>query len=179
MNKTYQLSAQQIKQKELLFKLIDTATQKNIRIFITGGYGLDALYGELTRDHRDIDIYIHAKDEDIFIELLHSIGFSSTNKKVGEVQKREYKNPEFTDSFSIEYGVIEEGMKLLKEESMEEFIPDVPIGLLEGKPIPTFTLKAFKKAIEFNNSSAAKHTEPYRNKQWLDELITKLESKYL
>lgn len=178
MNSEYQPSPQQIVQKELLFRLLDLSEKNKIKVFVMGGYGLDALYGKLTRDHRDFDIYIYKQDETKFKQLLADLNFSSTNRLVGEIKKREYMNPEYTDKFSIEYGIIEEGMRLMSTQSIEDYIPSSPIGVLEGEPVPTFTLKAFKETIEFNNQPAAKHTEPYRHQQWLDELMPKLEAKY-
>lgn len=174
----YTISEQQQKQLDLLFTIIDLAEQDKIRIYITGGYGLDALYGELTRDHRDIDIYLHASDENVFINILYNLGFTATNQLVGEIKKREYKNKNYTDDFSIECGIIEVGMKLMNATSIDDYIPSEPIGKLENKPIWTFTLKAFKKMHEFNNSPAAKHTERYRHQEWLDDLMPKLEAKY-
>lgn len=178
MNPIYQPSPQQIKQKELLFKICNLAEQNNIEIFITGGYGLDALYGALTRDHRDFDIYLYSKDEKMFVKLLEKIGFYPTKQLIGEVKKREYKSPEFVDGFSIEYALIEEGMKLSGMTNITGYIPTEPTGTLDGKPIRTFRLKGFKKMIDFNNQPTAKHTEAYRHQKWLDGLLPKLENKF-
>ncbi len=174
----YNPSPQQQQQLDLLFKILDLASQNNIRLYVTGGYGLDALYGELTRNHRDIDVYLHTSDEAGFIKILNALGFSATSQTIGEVKKREYKNPDFTDEFSIEYGIIEEGMRLMNTTSIAEYVPTTPIGVLNGKPIWTFTLFAFKKMHTFNKSPAARHTEPYRHQHWLDNLMPKLEVKY-
>ena len=58
----YTPSKEQLKQLEILFELIDKCKEKEIEIWIVGGYGLDALYGSLTRDHGDIDLIVWEKD---------------------------------------------------------------------------------------------------------------------
>lgn len=49
-----------------------------VDVWIGGGWGVDALLGQLTRPHNDIDIYIEKKDAAVFIEMMISDGYSET-----------------------------------------------------------------------------------------------------
>lgn len=49
-----------------------------IEVWIDGGWGVDALLGQQTRQHNDIDIFVQKKDSTEFIEMLISSGYSET-----------------------------------------------------------------------------------------------------
>ena len=66
----------------MLFKLLEKSTQQGIKMFVTGGYSLDALYGKLTRDHRDIDLYLSITDEAKFNAILKDLGFYNSSVKL-------------------------------------------------------------------------------------------------
>ena len=46
-----------------------------IKVWIDGGWGVDALLGECTRDHQDLDIIISWEDSSILTEALFARGF--------------------------------------------------------------------------------------------------------
>ena len=46
-----------------------------IDVWITGGWGIDALLGRQTRPHNDIDIFIQRKDANAFSEILNRNGY--------------------------------------------------------------------------------------------------------
>ncbi len=175
----YKPSPQQNSQLEMLFRILDLAKLRGIAVYITGGYGLDALYGRLTRDHRDIDVYIKQGQAKEFENSLHELGFTPTGELIGEVGKKEFSHKDFPEDFTLEYGTFEKAQKLLSEaENIEKVLPSKPLGQLDGKKVPVPSLEAFKKAIEINNSSLANHTEPYRNQKWLDTILPKIENKF-
>ena len=47
----------------------------NIKIWVDGGWGVDALIGEQTRPHKDFDIAIQQKDVTRLRQLLHKQGY--------------------------------------------------------------------------------------------------------
>jgi lincosamide nucleotidyltransferase A/C/D/E len=47
----------------------------NIEIWVDGGWGVDALIGEQTRPHQDLDIAIQKKDVSRLRQLLHDQGY--------------------------------------------------------------------------------------------------------
>lgn len=48
----------------------------NIKIWIDGGWGVDALLGKQTRFHKDLDIAIQQKDIPAFRKLLEELGYN-------------------------------------------------------------------------------------------------------
>ena len=50
----------------------NTITQLGVEIWIDGGWGVDALLGEQTRPHKDLDIAIQQKDVAALREFLHA-----------------------------------------------------------------------------------------------------------
>ncbi|MEM7133849.1 MAG: hypothetical protein AAF702_46565 [Chloroflexota bacterium] len=71
----YVLSLQQKNQVDALISLIQQGHERELLFSVVGGYGLDALYGRLTRDHHDFDIVIKAVDEANYKQLLVELGY--------------------------------------------------------------------------------------------------------
>lgn len=55
--------------------LIDLAESLGITVFIDGGWGVDALLGEQTREHQDIDLFVEERQAGHFIHALQQRGF--------------------------------------------------------------------------------------------------------
>ncbi|TKT09906.1 amino acid transporter [Streptomyces galbus] len=47
-------------------------------VWIGGGWGIDALVGEQTRDHRDLDLMHRHDQEDVVVQALRAAGFTET-----------------------------------------------------------------------------------------------------
>ena len=54
---------------------LDLFDELDITVRIDGGWGVDALLGECTRDHQDLDIIISWEDSAILTEALYQHGF--------------------------------------------------------------------------------------------------------
>ena len=54
---------------------LDLFDELGIKVWIDGGWGVDALLGECTRAHQDLDIIISWKDSAILTEALFAHGF--------------------------------------------------------------------------------------------------------
>ncbi len=52
-----------------------------IKIWVDGGWGVDALLGKQTREHKDLDIAIQYKDLQKFREYLESQGYSEVERQ--------------------------------------------------------------------------------------------------
>ncbi len=50
--------------------------QAGVQLYIGGGWGVDALLGEQTREHTDLDISFNAQDEERVIYCLEALGFA-------------------------------------------------------------------------------------------------------
>ena len=54
---------------------LDLFVELDIKVWIDGGWGVDALLGECTRDHQDLDIIISWEDSAILTKVLFALGF--------------------------------------------------------------------------------------------------------
>lgn len=61
--------------------VLDLADGAGARLWLDGGWGVDALLGTQTRDHGDLDVAIEARHLDAFENALSGAGF----ERVGEV----------------------------------------------------------------------------------------------
>lgn len=65
-----------------VLELYNTLESVAIRIWIDGGWGVDALLGKQTRHHRDLDIAIQQKDIAKFRELLEALGYEEMRLEI-------------------------------------------------------------------------------------------------
>lgn len=56
-------------------KILGMVERKGIRIWIGGGWAVDALLGRQTRHHADLDIVIEQKDLDVVVGMLRARGY--------------------------------------------------------------------------------------------------------
>lgn len=74
--------------------LYQTLTAHGIQLWLTGGWGIDALLGEQTRPHKDMDILLRLEDIPRMCALLEADGFQlhelwSENRWVTDAQEKE------------------------------------------------------------------------------------------
>jgi lincosamide nucleotidyltransferase A/C/D/E len=55
--------------------VLDTLASVGCPAWISGGWGVDALAGQQTRRHRDLDLAIHAEHEDAALRALCQLGY--------------------------------------------------------------------------------------------------------
>ncbi|MFB7512819.1 nucleotidyltransferase domain-containing protein [Streptomyces sp. NPDC056144] len=63
--------------EDVLFVLVLLRREK-ADVWIGGGWGIDALVGEQTRDHRDLDLMYRQEQEDVVMAALRADGFMET-----------------------------------------------------------------------------------------------------
>jgi len=163
----YQPSKEQLKRLRSLLDISSECQKQGITVWVFGGYGLDALYGKLTRDHRDFDLYVKEGSEEKLVEIIKKLGYYLTPEKIGTVEKIVYRNKNLSSDFRLEYGTLEKIKKLTSAENLELLVPEKPLGKLQGQPIWTPTVEGFKRIIEINNRFAAKDKwEEYPYREW-------------
>ena len=59
-----------------LVRLLDLLEGHGIAAWIDGGWGVDALLGETTREHDDLDLVIELKDSEALIGVLTAEGYA-------------------------------------------------------------------------------------------------------
>ncbi|NLA50360.1 MAG: aminoglycoside nucleotidyltransferase, partial [Bacteroidales bacterium] len=62
--------------KKDAIEIILYAEENEIAIWLDGGWGVDALLGEETRIHNDIDLFVEERNSKEFIEILKEKGFA-------------------------------------------------------------------------------------------------------
>ncbi len=60
---------------DMVHWFLDLFDELGIKVWIDGGWGVDALLGECTREHQDLDIIISWEDSAILTEALSERGF--------------------------------------------------------------------------------------------------------
>ena len=58
-----------------LFQVLDLLESLDMQFWLDGGWGVDVLYGQQTRLHRDIDIDFDANYTDQLLDLLQERGY--------------------------------------------------------------------------------------------------------
>lgn len=61
--------------KETLWMILDLFEKLSVTYWLDGGWGVDALYGKQTREHRDIDINFDAAKTDEVLAALKDHGY--------------------------------------------------------------------------------------------------------
>ena len=57
-------------------EIISALENAGIKVFIDGGWGVDALLGYQSRTHNDIDIFIEQQNKDYAVKLLKNYRYS-------------------------------------------------------------------------------------------------------
>ncbi|WP_196803940.1 nucleotidyltransferase domain-containing protein [Marmoricola sp. URHB0036] len=53
----------------------DLLDKNGVRCWVMGGWGVDALLGRVTREHKDVDLLVLISDLSRYAEIVHSRGF--------------------------------------------------------------------------------------------------------
>ncbi|MBO5135757.1 MAG: lincosamide nucleotidyltransferase Lnu(C) [Clostridia bacterium] len=114
-------------------QILRLAMEAEIKVFLDGGWGVDALIGYETRTHNDIDIFVEKNDYHKFIQIIKDNGFYEI--------KMEYTTTSHT--------VWEDENKRIIDLHCFEYTDDDKI-LYEGNcfPLETFTGRGKVEDIE-------------------------------
>lgn len=61
-------------------EILGMVERKGIRVWVDGGWAVDALLGRQTRHHADLDIVIEQKDLDAVVDMLHTRGYGPAHR---------------------------------------------------------------------------------------------------
>ena len=59
-------------------EILRLALENKIKVFLDGGWGVDALVGKESREHNDIDLFAEEIDYNAFINVIKNYGFTET-----------------------------------------------------------------------------------------------------
>ena len=143
MSKKNNIVKKELTDKESLFMILDVLEELNIRYWVDGGWGVDILIGEQTREHRDVDIDFDATSETILIDKLEKLGYQITTD--WRPARVELSHPIhgyidihpliISDSGDAKQADLEGGWYHFKAEYFSE-------ALFEGRTIPCISLEA-------------------------------------
>ena len=57
-------------------QILQFAIDAEIKVFLDGGWGVDALLGYQSRAHNDIDIFVEKNDYQNFIEIMKAVSYT-------------------------------------------------------------------------------------------------------
>jgi lincosamide nucleotidyltransferase A/C/D/E len=60
---------------DAVLEVLVALEESGCRVWVAGGWGVDALVGEQTREHRDLDLAMHADDERLALATLADLGY--------------------------------------------------------------------------------------------------------
>jgi len=143
----YSPSPRQAKQAQALITLLQQCDAEDVVVTVFGGYGLDALYGKLTRDHRDFDLVIEPSTRPHLERVLVNQGYTHIPAWSELDRKEVFTHPDFAEPFAAEVATFDRTMipHLVQQYGMPiadtALFPEVPNGRLLDYPIRTPTLE--------------------------------------
>ena len=60
---------------EDVLRVLDSVSQRGVRVWLDGGWGVDALLGSQHRSHDDLDIVVALADMDSVVSTLEELGY--------------------------------------------------------------------------------------------------------
>ena len=145
----YEPNENELRNVEKLIDIAEKAEKQGIRFGIFGGYGLDILYGKLTRPHHDVDMLVSDNDAQKLDQVLNDNGFELVNTT--EI-KKQYAQPA-QPGFIVEFAPTSV-LKSLTQESEETFLPQSQNGSLLGRNLRAVSIEGQKILTEIQNKRA-------------------------
>lgn len=134
--------------KDGLFKIIDLLHSLELAWWLDGGWGVDVLYGEQTREHRDIDINYDAARTEELLDALQKMGYNMDTDQL----------PVRAELLHPEYGYLDIHPFVIADEKVGQANPEggfwefpeefFGAAVFEGRMIPCISLEG---QIAFHN----------------------------
>ena len=143
----YSPAPSQTKQAQALITLLQQCDAGGVVVTVFGGYGLDALYGKLTRDHCDFDLVVEPSTRPHLERVLVSQGYTLISVWSEPGRKEVYTHPDFAEPFAAEVATFDRTMipHLARQYGIPladtALFPEIPNGRLFDYPIRTPTLE--------------------------------------
>lgn len=125
--------------------LLAAMANQGVEVWLSGGWGVDALAGRQTRSHHDVDLLVRSEDTESAMRCLRALGFASyVERHVPEA--RLSRSLVFRDGLGRHVD-LHPARVLLQDEDLEApdaTIPDrfLGTGSLAGRPVPCLTAPA-------------------------------------
>jgi lincosamide nucleotidyltransferase A/C/D/E len=122
---------------DAVLEFVEWMEASSIDIWLDGGWGIDALLGEQTREHSDLDIIIRAEDAPRLVEAARSCGYISRSGGTHANFALETKSGQEVDVHAIVFDERGFGVFSLPDGRKWPFPPSAfqGQGQVRGKPV--------------------------------------------
>lgn len=172
LHEQYAPSPEQVARANLLKRLARQLEAAGVQYAVTGGYGLDGLYGRLTRDHDDIDITTSEEDLPRVRKIVRAAGFEIDIVKIrGNVEV--YIHP--PTETKLELATLDR-LKEYTDIPMDELLPGAANARLDGVPYKTPTLPGHAELTRIQMRRAQEgQWGPYAHHEWKDWIVGEIQ----
>ena len=180
----YFATAEEHRQAKELRALLEQCAQQGLLVSLVGGYGLDALYGRLTRAHRDFDLLVEAGSREAFLALLQQRGYARLPEAAEPKLRREVYRQADT-GYLVDWLVLDAPtLAYLAQRNgfsadLSLFLPPGCVGQLLGLPVrvPTVVgIEIIDQVIE--NTSTHKLAADFTHIRHRASLLNSLKKQY-
>jgi 2'-5' RNA ligase superfamily/Aminoglycoside-2''-adenylyltransferase len=117
---------------ESVLAIVDALRAAEVRCWISGGWGVDALAGKRTRVHRDLDLVIEARDRQRAVGVLEGLGY-------GEWYRVDSDVPLFSRIVLHDHELAGRAVDLHPLDLASAQV-EFTTGTIEGRPVPCLSL---------------------------------------
>ncbi len=181
---SYVPSPQQARQLDALLALLKQCDAVDLPICVFGGYGLDALYGKLTRDHHDFDIIVATDNQEPLIEILMTLGYEHVPAWSEVGRKDCYIQRELGPDFVLELATIDEAKLAYVSQQhgidadLSLVFPPEPNGQLLGQAMRTPTLQGIEIVNQIQRQTGSERGwDEFPHRQHQEALLAFLRQK--
>lgn len=143
----FEPSSEQKERLDVLIQLVIALRSKKAKFAVVGGYGLDALYGSLTRKHNDYDFLVFDESQSDFTECLLASGFTYDHRENSGVIVFVHQET----GTKLDYSSTRTAQSIIDNlEDIEvdfEHPDSIVLGTLSHTLIPTLNLSLHKQGI--------------------------------
>ncbi|MGH9648231.1 MAG: nucleotidyltransferase domain-containing protein [Bryobacteraceae bacterium] len=153
---------------EEVFEIYDLLEKQGIKIWVDGGWAVDALLGEQTREHVDFDIAVERKDTPALKDILESNGYHDAPKDKDKMWDLVLVNEEGKEIEVHCFFLTPEG-KVIEEKYWNGYSANSldGIGTISGKEVRCVSLSQLVKTHD-RNKRGLKDTD-YKDMKRLSE----------
>lgn len=123
-----------------VLSVTEALTQGGADVWIAGGWAIDAVLGQMTRPHRDLDLAVRSDHLDSAIEVLGQLGYSRTLDLLPVRLVMEASGGRSVDVHPVSFDATGFGRQVGSEGRVYEYPADgFGIGRIGGRAVPCLT----------------------------------------
>jgi lincosamide nucleotidyltransferase A/C/D/E len=125
-----------------VLEILSVLHAHDCRVWIAGGWGVDALVGRQTRSHRDLDVAVDAEHEALAVKLLGGLGYQvETDWRPARIEL--VSRDGWVDLHPVAFDQTGFGRQAGLNGGQFDYPTDAfTIGVLGGRPVPCLSRRA-------------------------------------